>query len=241
MKIVLARVGIDSSYGSWNAPVDPSSGEFVWVPFPEDDRILSDARYAQTYERVSHELDGFSRRAGISVTLPNRLRHRSMHLDPDFDHLTYGDIGGNPRGSQFKKLQGGDAIAFYAGLKPVSRSGGLYYGLIGMLHVVEVLAATDVSDERRHENAHTRMAQVDSSHVVVRGDVSKGGRLKSSIRIGEYRDKNYRVLPDVFAAWGGFTSPSDSIKRGVRTLNSPDCFLTWLDSQNPEYVRSNWD
>ena len=33
---LLVRVGIDSSYGGWNAPVNPYSLEFAYVSIPED-------------------------------------------------------------------------------------------------------------------------------------------------------------------------------------------------------------
>ena len=36
MKGILVRVGIDSSYGHWNAPVDPNTLNYVYVPIPEN-------------------------------------------------------------------------------------------------------------------------------------------------------------------------------------------------------------
>ena len=38
----LLRVGIDSDYGGWNGPVDPETGDFVYVPIPEDARVVKD-------------------------------------------------------------------------------------------------------------------------------------------------------------------------------------------------------
>jgi len=40
MKGVLVRVGIDSTCGYWNAPYDPKTGRFVYVPIPEGDEDL---------------------------------------------------------------------------------------------------------------------------------------------------------------------------------------------------------
>lgn len=34
MKALLVRIGVDQSYGGWNAPVD-AEGNFVYVPIPE--------------------------------------------------------------------------------------------------------------------------------------------------------------------------------------------------------------
>jgi hypothetical protein len=35
VRAMLVRIGIDQAYGDWNAPVDPESNEFVYVPIPE--------------------------------------------------------------------------------------------------------------------------------------------------------------------------------------------------------------
>ena len=65
-----------------------------------------------------------------------------MHLDPDFEWLTYGD-NGDKRGAGIKHLSEGDLLVFYAGLKPVRASGKLIYGLVG-LYVVDKRAACHV-------------------------------------------------------------------------------------------------
>lgn len=35
MKGILVRIGVDHAYGAWNAPVDPKTGQFVFVPIPD--------------------------------------------------------------------------------------------------------------------------------------------------------------------------------------------------------------
>jgi hypothetical protein len=35
MNGILVRIGVDQAYGHWNAPVDESTGEFVFVPIPD--------------------------------------------------------------------------------------------------------------------------------------------------------------------------------------------------------------
>src|SRR3954468_20631761 len=35
MRGILVRVGTDQAFGGWNAPVDPGSGEFAYVPIPD--------------------------------------------------------------------------------------------------------------------------------------------------------------------------------------------------------------
>jgi hypothetical protein len=35
MRATLVRIGIDQAYGAWNAPMDPETNDFVYVPIPE--------------------------------------------------------------------------------------------------------------------------------------------------------------------------------------------------------------
>ena len=67
--------------------------------------------------------------ARFNCFLPLHLTAQSMHLDPDFDHLTYGDQGQRAKQIQ-TKLAGGDLLVFYASMRDVN-GGGLVYALIG--------------------------------------------------------------------------------------------------------------
>src|SRR5208337_5143129 len=97
VKAILIRVGIDHEYGGWNAPVDPSSRRFVYVPIPETQEPLS--KLVRTYDEVRPTLRAFSDdlklTPDLSPRLPNKLFGSPMPLDPDFEHLTYGDNGAN--------------------------------------------------------------------------------------------------------------------------------------------------
>ena len=95
MRGYVVRIGVDQAYGGWNAPVDPNTKEFVYIPIPESRAMRSDL--ATPYSLVEPALGRF---AGThpaapprSVQLPSSLISANMHLDPDFDHLTYGDSG----------------------------------------------------------------------------------------------------------------------------------------------------
>jgi hypothetical protein len=103
MKAILVRVGVDATAGGWNAPVDPNTNEFVFVPIPE---VREDLRpsLTRTYDEVAPALDAFG------VPLPQRLAGKAMHLDPDFEHLTYRDK--NRRGRQLLVLEQGDLVVF---------------------------------------------------------------------------------------------------------------------------------
>ena len=84
MRFLLVRVGTDTTAdgGSWNAPVDSRTGLFAYVPIPEKRRVRpgTERPYSIFDEAVSA-------RGGL---LPVGLLSRHAHLDPDFEHLTYG-------------------------------------------------------------------------------------------------------------------------------------------------------
>jgi hypothetical protein len=52
MRGLLVRVGVDQAYGHWNGPVDPASGQFVYVTIPEE-RSLSSGDIVSDYENRS--------------------------------------------------------------------------------------------------------------------------------------------------------------------------------------------
>jgi hypothetical protein len=107
--------------GSWNAPVDSTSNEFAYVAIPETRAVR--AGMEKPYNALAPALSKFS------VALPGHLRDRHMHLNPDFDYLSYGDQGA--RASQLRtKLSSGDRIVFYSGMKDVRDSQRLVYAII---------------------------------------------------------------------------------------------------------------
>src|ERR1700722_11717893 len=109
MNGLLVRVGVDSSCGNWLAPVNPSTGEFVYVPIPESRDSHPDLQ--RTYDEFVEPL----RHTGVE--LPTDLDGEVCHLDPDFEHLTFGDQG--QRGRQISRLTEGDILAFFASLRPI--------------------------------------------------------------------------------------------------------------------------
>jgi hypothetical protein len=100
-----------------------------------------------------------------------------MHLDPDFETLTYGDFG-HRRGAGASKLEENDFIVFYAGLRPTRKTREkLNYSIIGFFIVDQVVKAKDVIDARWGENAHTRRIIQHPEEIVVRAKRGKSGRL----------------------------------------------------------------
>jgi hypothetical protein len=165
-----------------------------------------------------------------------------MHLDPDFEHLTYGDRGN--KGAQLARLLGpDDIIAFYSGLRCV-RSGDIVYGLIGVFVVDSIRRVAEVPVGSLHENAHTRrVIAAHADDVIVRAREGVSGRLERSIPIGEYRDKAYRVRRDILESWGGISASDGFIQRSgtFPRIGNPNGFEQWLAALSPNLRRSNWD
>jgi len=129
MKGLLVRVAADQSAGGglWNGPMNSSTGEFVYVAIPESSP--NHPGLNKPYAALHAPLGGHG------IVLPRHLAAQDMHLDPDFDHLTYGDQG--ERAKQIcAKLGPGDLIVFYAGMRDVLSAPQLVYALIGP-YVVE--------------------------------------------------------------------------------------------------------
>jgi hypothetical protein len=232
MQGMLIRVGIDQTFGGWNAPVDTDTNEFVFVPIPE----IPDGqrpKLVHKYEEVAAPLKRYD------IDLPPETRRMPMHLDPDFSTLTYGDCG--RKAKQVCKLGSGDVIAFYAGMRSASSGPGkLVHALIGLFIVDEIVNALDVPRSRWHENAHTRRKR-DDDNIIVRAKPGVSGRLTRCIPIGEFRDRAYRVKRDILRAWGGLTVHDGYITRSAQIprFNDAARFYSWFRKQRVPLVRSN--
>jgi hypothetical protein len=237
----LVRVGVDQAYGGWNAPVDPDSGHFIFVPIPDGPLKLYAADQLRNYKEIEAPLGDFGLAHGVSdLRLPDALLRRSMHLDPDFEHLTYGD-NGTRRGLGIATLTSGDMLVFYAGLSSITPPNRLIYALIGSFVIDEVVKAVDALPERRHENAHTRWDTVSENDIVVRGKPGSSGRFDRCIPIGEWRDNAYRVRREVEDAWGGLTVKNGYIQRSVVPPQFKDAarFASWLQKQDVTLLQRN--
>lgn len=234
MKGVLIRIAIDMTpeSGSWNGPYDPCTGKFVFVPIMEGTDGIR-PRLTRTYNEIIPAL------SNLGLSLPTHLVDRPMHLDPDFEMLTYGD--GWPRSKPLENMNRGDFIAFYAGLRSLDpKDLKLTYALIGFYRVSEVVPVQDVPKSLWHENAHTRRIPGEREYII-RAIKSGSGRLKKAIPIGEYRDNAYRVRNDLLKKWGGLSVNNGYLQRSATLplFIDPERFLKWWDSQDVQFLHRN--
>jgi hypothetical protein len=163
-----------------------------------------------------------------------------MHLDPDFDHLTYGDQG--RRAKQLKaNLRTGDLLVFYASLSDV-RTKALIYAIIGLYMIEDLRFATDFPLIARHTNAHTRRdLQPGAEDLVIRGRAGVSGRLARCLPVGEWKDGAYRVRQDILEEWGGLSVKNGYLQRSARLPRflDPDRFQRWLSAKNPVLLQTN--
>jgi hypothetical protein len=235
MNGLLVRVGADLSAGggSWNGPVDGASGAFAYVAIPENSPVHPGME--KPYSALVPTL------AKFGVELPAHLRMRHMHLDPDFEHLTYGDQGERAKQLQ-ANLRDGDLVLFYAGLADTCGAARLVYALIGLFVVEEFILAVDIPLGDQGINAHSRrILGPGAEDLIVRGQPTVSGRLNRCLPIGEYYDRAYRVRKDLLEEWGGLSIKGGYLQRSARLprLLHPSRFLRWLERQGPSLIQAN--
>lgn len=235
MRGLLVRVGADvtKAGGGWNGPVNPKTWGFAYVPIPE--AYAQHRRMRRPYTLVIPALARFGRE------LPGRLRRRTMHLDPDFAELTYGDS--NERAKQIRqKLRRGDLVVFYAGLRAVPRQQRLVYALIGIYVIGSIRPADEIPKREWDRNAHTRrLRSPRKQDVIVTGKPRLSGRLEHCIPIGSFRRKAYRVAPDLIKRWGGLTVKDGYLQRSARLpeFRNAERFYSWFKKQGLRLLRHN--
>ena len=166
-----------------------------------------------------------------------------MHLDPDFDCLTYGDVGGR-RGAGMVGMSAGDLLVFYGGLRPVHEcEHRLIYALMGMYVVHEVVPAADVPPELWHSNAHVRKVKRGTTTSWCGRSQARQAGSTRCIPIGEWRNRSYRVRNDVLDAWGGLSVKDGFIQRSAvpPAFTSPEKFLSGCGSRESGSLQGTTD
>lgn len=195
------RVGIDQTFGRYNAPINPSTNDYLYMPIPQGNEFFKSGMET-TYEDLRSEFGLWSRKNDANLEFPKHLDGLGCHLDPDFDYSTYGDQG-TGRGLRVGHLKEGDFLAFFASFKPTKDCvHRLVYALYGIMVVDRAMNVADVSPEDYKKNAHTRVKHINSDHWVVFAKPSLSGRFSRALPIGEFRNGSYRVTQDILEAWG---------------------------------------
>jgi hypothetical protein len=234
MQGLLVRVAADQSRGGggWNGPIDTSSGDFVYAAIPETRPVHSGLN--TPYIGICSAL------SRLHFSVPTRLIGTDMHLDPDFTYLTYGDQGKKAK-QILSKLGPDDFLAFYAGLQDI-RCKRLFYALIGLFIIQDIVSAVSVPQSQWHTNAHTRrILPPDAQDIVVHGRADVSGRLEQCIEIGDYRQGAYRVFQELLSAWGGLNVKNGYLQRSRQLPEFLDGkrFYTWFCAQNPVLIKQN--
>jgi hypothetical protein len=235
MRGLLVRVAADQSEGGgyWNGPVDAATNRFAYVAIPETQQVHRGLN--KPYSAFSSAL------TALGSSLPPSLAAANMHLDPDFDHLTYGDQGERARQIR-NKLGPGDLLVFYAGLRSTAHTVGLVYALIGLYVIKDIIPALNVPITARHQNAHTRrVLPATATDIVVRAQKGASGRLDRCIPIGDFRSRAYRVWPHLLRTWGGLSVKNGYLQRSARLpeFRNADKFYGWFTAQEPTLIARN--
>jgi hypothetical protein len=244
MKGLLVRVGIDTTYGRWNAPCR-ADGSFCYVPMQPKEKEEFDQGFETTYCKFEEDCQEFAQESRL--VFPNRLRGARCHLDPDFRFSSY---GAGQMAERISTLFGGSLnnfIAFYASFEPIDNNRRpLVYAIIGLFRFHNVVWARDVPLEIRGQNAHTRLAgyrrEDNQDLVIFAADKDKSGRLRKLIPIGEQHDnQQYYVREQLLQNWGGISTKNGWIQRSgpLPEFCDPYKFLQWFDAQNPQFVHEN--
>jgi hypothetical protein len=182
MNVVLLRVGIDTGSGGIHGPLF-EDGSFELLPIP--DIFGLDERTYAVSGRYGRPLTAYfppSRRERMAV--------QSMHVDPEWETFTYGDPSIPKSGLQ--RLEPGDLLVFYCGLRRGDREEAPALYLAGYFEVAVAGRASDFSPEQLHalfgRNMHVRhpaLFEVQRERLVlVKGGA--GSRLLSrAVRISE--------------------------------------------------------
>jgi len=244
-KGILVRIGIDQTYGNWNAPIDPKSNEFLYIPIPENERFEIRNGMRINFSSFTYELKRFCKNFGVDLKnglkFPEELNNKHAHLDPDFRLLTYGD-NGKRRGAGVAELRKGDFIVFYSSLKPISKcKHKLVYALIGILVIDKIVKAINIEANNHNINAHTRKKDISENDIVVFGQNGKSGRFDKCIPIGEWRERAYRVEKKLLDNWGGLSVKDGYIQRSAVPPEFTDFkkFVKWLGSKNINLLNYN--
>lgn len=228
MTVALIGVGADTTNSSPTPPVYPD-GRFEYIPIPEsrgpegttESSTFGSIGLRCTDGTLADYLHSIQPREKDGPTYTGeQLANWPLHHDPNFDALTYGETTG--RGAytkRLRKLDDGDLVAFYTGLKgETDRYRNRY--IIGYFTVAEVadFKRLDVDGQQQNfssfsaddqesimgrfaENAHAKRFAAtgeitDNDGIVIVDGKQPGGLLDNAFRISEHGGGGHHYLTD---------------------------------------------
>ena len=213
MKAMLLRVGIDKGTDGALAPIF-SNGSFEYIPISEADSKSKEVRtYGNTVGRSGKPL---------STYLPQKIKNRKMHFDPEFETFSYGDP--TSKRNYLLKLERGDSLVFYAGLIPFKNNkykGGLYiigYFTVDKIIDFNLLSKGEIENCKKlySKNAHIKRSYNFKDLVLVLGDKNKSRLLEKAILISQKKlDKKMRPYQAVSYKFEKLLGISGSIQRSI--------------------------
>lgn len=220
---MLLRVGIDKGTDGCLAPIF-NDGTFEYIPLSESNETDENRTYAN--------IKGFKGKY-LSTYLPEKVKNRKLHFDPEFETFTYGDEGSKAK--SILKLNKGDLLIFYAGLTPFKHNlydEALY--IIGYFTVTEIVDFNNCSDEEKEKyskrcfnNAHIKRKNDRDDLVIVVGDKNRSRLLDKAILIsGKKLNRIGRTYHAVSKDMEELLGIKGSIQRSI-----PPRFI-----ENKEYV-----
>jgi putative DNA base modification enzyme with NMAD domain len=191
-KALLLRVGIDRGTGGALSPIF-ADGSFEYVPIPETKPTQCPLTFATLPSHCGRSLAAF---------VPRRIADRPAHIDPDFEHLTYGDAAPHKR-RQLARLEPGDLLVFYAGFEPWPHQDIPRLFAIGWFEVKAVhrLPAQQISTDcelrlRFGNTAHFWRHPPDQELALIEGEPRQSRFLRQAVPLGDGED---RLLQDLIA------------------------------------------
>ena len=212
MQALFLRIGIDKGTDGCLAPIFKDLS-FEYIPLSETDKQTDEKR---TYRNVIGR-----KGKSMAAYLPEKVKSRKIHFDPEFETFTYGDKGSKTK--WLKKLNQNDLLVFYAGLTPHNNDHhpeALY--IIGYFTVAEVIDFNVLSKEKKEEyckkypnNAHIKRYKDLDGLIIVKGQ-NNSKLLNKAILISEPRlNKIGRKYHAVSKEMEGLIGIRGSIQRSI--------------------------
>ncbi|WP_276975755.1 hypothetical protein [Flavobacterium filum] len=182
MKAILLRIGIDSNYGA----LSPVWDDMSYIYFPIYNKNIKEIERGET--RTYEDLFGDN-----TKYLPDKIHKKIVHLDPEFETFTYGDV--KNKSKILSTLEKGDLLVFYMGgiMQNDSSEKGCF--IIGYLDVQSVfvsgnkyLTNYDLNQIRNEfpNNAHSISSKTQQNLVIIKGS-DRSRKLDRCIKL---TDKN---------------------------------------------------